>query len=154
MTHFLLWRLAIVLIMYPRKKISSNNPTRINMSKNNNVKMENDGFVKGFNNVRLPVIYNAKKITVMEIAPKNKPNIKSFPYQFKPIRLNFSRLINRHTSNVAINPPKVPNPFVNRKTHSLLPSISIDIDRKSTRLNSSHVSISYAVFCLKKKKNK
>src|SRR5207249_12100669 len=26
------------------------------------------------------------------------------------------------------------------------------IDRKSTRLNSSHVSISYAVFCLKKKK--
>src|SRR5207249_5070654 len=27
------------------------------------------------------------------------------------------------------------------------------IDRKSTRLNSSHVSISYAVFCLKKKKS-
>src|SRR5690606_39775961 len=26
-------------------------------------------------------------------------------------------------------------------------------DRKSTRLNSSHVKISYAVFCLKKKKN-
>src|SRR5438128_8691733 len=28
------------------------------------------------------------------------------------------------------------------------------IDRKSTRLNSSHGSISYAVFCLKKKKKK
>src|SRR5690349_9578249 len=28
-----------------------------------------------------------------------------------------------------------------------------DADRKSTRLNSSHVEISYAVFCLKKKKN-
>src|SRR5690242_21464995 len=28
------------------------------------------------------------------------------------------------------------------------------LDRKSTRLNSSHMSISYAVFCLKKKKNK
>src|SRR5690349_23015753 len=27
------------------------------------------------------------------------------------------------------------------------------VDRKSTRLNSSHVEISYAVFCLKKKKN-
>src|SRR5690242_21102671 len=27
-------------------------------------------------------------------------------------------------------------------------------DRKSTRLNSSHMSISYAVFCLKKKKTK
>src|SRR5207249_6016827 len=29
-----------------------------------------------------------------------------------------------------------------------------DLDRKSTRLNSSHVSISYAVFCLKKKTQK
>src|SRR3989442_9973316 len=29
-----------------------------------------------------------------------------------------------------------------------------ETDRKSTRLNSSHVRISYAVFCLKKKKNK
>src|SRR2546421_5472486 len=29
-----------------------------------------------------------------------------------------------------------------------------DRDRKSTRLNSSHDQISYAVFCLKKKKNK
>src|SRR3712207_6913887 len=28
------------------------------------------------------------------------------------------------------------------------------IDRKSTRLNSSHANISYAVFCLKKKKNR
>src|SRR5690606_39815247 len=28
------------------------------------------------------------------------------------------------------------------------------LDRKSTRLNSSHVKISYAVFCLKKKKKK
>src|SRR5437899_6802496 len=29
-----------------------------------------------------------------------------------------------------------------------------DRDRKSTRLNSSHLGISYAVFCLKKKKQK
>src|SRR5436305_10218622 len=33
-------------------------------------------------------------------------------------------------------------------------SSSIRSDRKSTRLNSSHVRISYAVFCLKKKKHK
>src|SRR3989442_9690307 len=31
------------------------------------------------------------------------------------------------------------------------PVVSISRDRKSTRLNSSHVRISYAVFCLKKK---
>src|SRR5690242_15729108 len=32
--------------------------------------------------------------------------------------------------------------------------VDFQIDRKSTRLNSSHMSISYAVFCLKKKKKK
>src|SRR5690606_39382932 len=32
--------------------------------------------------------------------------------------------------------------------------LTIYIDRKSTRLNSSHVKISYAVFCLKKKNEK
>src|SRR5439155_25767840 len=32
------------------------------------------------------------------------------------------------------------------------PDPSFEPDRKSTRLNSSHVAISYAVFCLKKKK--
>src|SRR5947209_10718843 len=32
--------------------------------------------------------------------------------------------------------------------------IALNIDRKSTRLNSSHANISYAVFCLKKKKKK
>src|SRR5215510_6387750 len=35
---------------------------------------------------------------------------------------------------------------------SELNSLSVVADRKSTRLNSSHVAISYAVFCLKKKK--
>src|SRR3712207_8656432 len=32
--------------------------------------------------------------------------------------------------------------------------VVVDEDRKSTRLNSSHANISYAVFCLKKKKTK
>src|SRR5690242_21580790 len=32
--------------------------------------------------------------------------------------------------------------------------VPVGKDRKSTRLNSSHMSISYAVFCLKKKKKK
>src|SRR5207249_11762602 len=36
----------------------------------------------------------------------------------------------------------------------ILGAVLEDQDRKSTRLNSSHVSISYAVFCLKKKKRK
>src|SRR3989442_14150858 len=41
----------------------------------------------------------------------------------------------------------------NQSTEEVLRSTStLSEDRKSTRLNSSHVRISYAVFCLKKKK--
>src|SRR5690349_7697108 len=37
-------------------------------------------------------------------------------------------------------------------SHALQPmQTEVSVDRKSTRLNSSHVEISYAVFCLKKK---
>src|SRR3712207_7870564 len=36
--------------------------------------------------------------------------------------------------------------------HVLGLAVVDDVDRKSTRLNSSHANISYAVFCLKKKK--
>src|SRR5690606_40123940 len=36
--------------------------------------------------------------------------------------------------------------------HEIVVSAEHEADRKSTRLNSSHVKISYAVFCLKKKK--
>src|SRR5690554_7695261 len=36
--------------------------------------------------------------------------------------------------------------------HRTVTGINSHADRKSTRLNSSHVRISYAVFCLKKKK--
>src|SRR3712207_8486450 len=37
-------------------------------------------------------------------------------------------------------------------TEARLDERGVDGDRKSTRLNSSHANISYAVFCLKKKK--
>src|SRR5207249_10516876 len=39
-----------------------------------------------------------------------------------------------------------------RRGRRLIPGSAGEADRKSTRLNSSHVSISYAVFSLKKKK--
>src|SRR3989442_8614350 len=42
-------------------------------------------------------------------------------------------------------------PFHSIPFHSI--PLHSNRDRKSTRLNSSHVRISYAVFCLKKKKN-
>src|SRR5690625_3753238 len=44
-------------------------------------------------------------------------------------------------------------PFDNRNVLQHICLIKEGGNRKSTRLNSSHVAISYAVFCLKKKKN-
>src|SRR2546426_6572743 len=43
-------------------------------------------------------------------------------------------------------------PVPSRTNDSSRPALSRSADRKSTRLNSSHLVISYAVFCLKKKK--
>src|SRR5437899_4810719 len=47
-----------------------------------------------------------------------------------------------------------PSSALNRQWNSRKPDFSAAArrDRKSTRLNSSHLGISYAVFCLKKKK--
>src|SRR3712207_7187199 len=64
------------------------------------------------------------------------------------------------------DPPELEAPA--RSLRDYLPAVSLRLparpalpaagpapqDRKSTRLNSSHANISYAVFCLKKKKNK
>src|SRR5690625_6163108 len=53
------------------------------------------------------------------------------------------------------NGPQVGNILrQNELAKDTVPSLPLDVcsaDRKSTRLNSSHVAISYAVFCLKKK---
>src|SRR2546430_11739009 len=51
----------------------------------------------------------------------------------------------------AVTVPVVPPPVIplKRRAHGSKPASA---DRKSTRLNSSHSQISYAVFCLKKKK--
>src|SRR5258707_15595997 len=48
-------------------------------------------------------------------------------------------------------------PEIAARLHNIAPFHVMElakIDRKSTRLNSSHANISYAVFCLKKKKKK
>src|SRR3712207_6985784 len=44
-------------------------------------------------------------------------------------------------------------PFRNKPLHTNFWALRNVRDRKSTRLNSSHANISYAVFCLKKKKH-
>src|SRR5438034_5666455 len=61
------------------------------------------------------------------------------------------------TGRVPANPkiaPKYPDLTNFAKSFYVSLDLRADLDRKSTRLNSSHTVISYAVFCLKKKKKK
>src|SRR5437660_7298762 len=55
------------------------------------------------------------------------------------------------TSLTRASRPQKVGPSQMEKSQNPTP-VQIPRDRKSTRLNSSHVAISYAVFCLKKKK--
>src|SRR2546427_9360346 len=84
---------------------------------------------------------------------RRPPRSTLFPYTtlFRSVEGRFERVIAVERSadaaalareNVALVQPPVP-----------VEVREGDLDRKSTRLNSSHSQISYAVFCLKKKKN-
>src|SRR5437660_8213462 len=53
----------------------------------------------------------------------------------------------------SILPPRKRSKLVSTSSETTTPATTTILDRKSTRLNSSHVAISYAVFCLKKKMN-
>src|SRR3712207_7282189 len=61
------------------------------------------------------------------------------------------------SGRAAATGPRSPRPALHRAARGRLPLPARDVrapqDRKSTRLNSSHANISYAVFCLKKKNN-
>src|SRR3712207_8712263 len=66
-----------------------------------------------------------------------------------------SRIAHRHGRQVALSLSDAFCVERHRQAFCKLVREEVDIlDRKSTRLNSSHANISYAVFCLKKKKTK
>src|SRR5438876_5494896 len=85
------------------------------------------------------------------------PRSTLFPYTtlFRSSRRFFERQVANvtyHTQDRAfriVRPHNSPNGRIVRTDNP-----ERTVDRKSTRLNSSHPSISYAVFCLKKKKQK
>src|SRR5699024_11338034 len=56
-------------------------------------------------------------------------------------------------TNIAMRLAKVAKKAPRQIAEEIVNHLNKEADRKSTRLNSSHVSISYAVFCLKKKRN-
>src|SRR5256885_4700670 len=92
------------------------------------------------------------RILVIDQAPRSE---KSQPYDVAAIE----KLLNSYASpgtKVEIGFPDDfagSNVFLTIGAQSALNGLHHMIDRKSTRLNSSHLVISYAVFCLKKKKS-
>src|SRR5690606_39889605 len=82
--------------------------------------------------VNIHVLFRCSRRKLMKFASGGdfKPTLK-ICIEYAPCNSDVSMRLNREDMK-----------WFNRKTFS---------DRKSTRLNSSHVKISYAVFCLKKK---
>src|SRR3712207_8422968 len=91
---------------------------------------------------------------------RRPPRSTLFPYTtlFRSKTIEASLILNRlvHTRGVERCLVVAPNALTVqwlgelwRKYHQVF-----TLDRKSTRLNSSHANISYAVFCLKKKKRR
>src|SRR5438874_9680283 len=87
--------------------------------------------------------------TFLFCSSADHPYLHSFPTR-RSSDLIFDAKVSRHQRTVC-------HPKLRRFGYSLLvlpdTSQNSSQDRKSTRLNSSHVEISYAVFCLKKKNN-
>src|SRR2546429_5121165 len=91
---------------------------------------------------------------------RRPPRSTLFPYTTL-FRSKTVRLGTRSATIVGVLEPAVPYPaeteiianVVTSPHHLSATMAMISVDRKSTRLNSSHGYISYAVFCLKKKKS-
>src|SRR5438034_8775021 len=76
---------------------------------------------------------------------RRPPRSTLFPYTTLFRSLGAGCSFTLHEGSLRTQPPQPRRLFAGR-------SPTFEADRKSTRLNSSHTVISYAVFCLKKKK--
>src|SRR5947199_6975789 len=78
---------------------------------------------------------------------RRPPRSTLFPYTtlFRSRRASPAKPLKGRARNRECGLPREP-------LYPVRPVSSATLDRKSTRLNSSHLGISYAVFCLKKKK--
>src|SRR3954471_25099434 len=84
----------------------------------------------------------------MPPAPSLRNSVVSFFFFFNDTATTEIYTLSLHDA-LPISPPP-PTPIWSPRSSRRTP---MSEDRKSTRLNSSHVEISYAVFCLKKKKH-
>src|SRR5699024_12159284 len=99
-------------------------------------------------------IMTNSKVTVQPTISTNIPannglsSAPIFPHKFIHPDTEPEKLRPKSVAAAQLIPVAIPIPPKHNGSHKTL---TTKLDRKSTRLNSSHVSISYAVFCLKKK---
>src|SRR5258707_13239075 len=95
--------------------------------------------------VSLYLIVSASFFFFFFLMIRRPPRSTLFPYTtlFRSLRFGHWSLV--------ISPGRLPDFGLWTLDFGLPPASKVQ-DRKSTRLNSSHANISYAVFCLKKKK--
>src|SRR3712207_8967995 len=79
---------------------------------------------------------------------RRPPRSTLFPYT---TLFRSGAVVTRGAVSTAFSAPSTPSPATAAAHQTPHPSERASQDRKSTRLNSSHANISYAVFCLKKK---
>src|SRR5438876_3707743 len=88
---------------------------------------------------------------------RRPPRSTLFPYTtlFRSLHRIRRHFLNHGQHQLAVTVVKTYGvaPNLAEEAEFIIRQLGKPLDRKSTRLNSSHPSISYAVFCLKKKKN-
>src|SRR5689334_24968834 len=91
-------------------------------------------------------------LTILRI--KKLSVLKLVLFQFYGDHRNLHSFPTRRSSDLNQAPARELFPAAKEKGYGIIARVPLasGLDRKSTRLNSSHSSISYAVFCLKKKK--
>src|SRR5690349_22952413 len=86
----------------------------------------------------------AKRGELNELGGKNHDIARQFAWEIAAINVHLQEIRYFWAKALGVSGPQ----------WMILMALADLEDRKSTRLNSSHVEISYAVFCLKKKKKK
>src|SRR5688572_31762571 len=91
--------------------------------------------------------FKAAGHSILQIVSRNASVASKLAYEWDTESTNYSSIINRNADVyiIAVSDDAIEDVVADLQ----LPK---KVDRKSTRLNSSHSQISYAVFCLKKKK--
>src|SRR5690625_5796616 len=98
------------------------------------------------NRLYLSIIAAAASVSVLAACSEDKKDAAPAASQSQPAQ-------NADSQKEATTAPAAQdNKSLSEKAEETKEKAEDKADRKSTRLNSSHVAISYAVFCLKKKK--